>query len=48
MHLANSLSLFFIKGSPIFNNGPKILPENPPNCPILTSWVFDVFILAED
>ena len=42
--LANDLSIFPIKGNPIFNNGPKSdpvvtngpksLPKNPPDCPI--------------
>ena len=29
---ANGLSTFFIKGKPVFNNGPKSIPRNPPNC----------------
>ena len=33
--LANGLSIFLIKGNPVFNNGPRILPKNPPDCPIL-------------
>ena len=32
--LANGLK-FTINGNPVFNNGPKILPKNPPDCPIL-------------
>ena len=43
--LANGLSAFFIKGNPVFRNGPKSLPKNPPDCPILFNWVFDNFIL---
>ena len=35
MLLVNDLSTFFIKGSPVFSNGPKILTKNPPVCPIL-------------
>ena len=31
----NGLSTFTIKGYPVFSNGPKILPKNPPDCPIL-------------
>ena len=30
-------SKFFIKGKPVFSNGTKILPKNPPGCPILFS-----------
>ena len=33
--LPNSLSTFGIKINPVFNNGPKSLPRNPPHCPIL-------------
>ena len=33
--LANGLSTFFIKGKPVFSNGPKTLRENPTDCPIL-------------
>ena len=33
--LANVLSTFSIKGNPVFSNGPKSLPENPPDCPML-------------
>ena len=32
----------------VFSNGPKNLPKNPPDCPILYNWVFDNFILAEE
>ena len=32
--LVNGLSTFPIKGNPIFNNGPKSLTNNPPNCTI--------------
>ena len=45
--LANGLSSFFIKGNPVFSNGPKSLSQNPPDCPVLCNWVFDNFILAE-
>ena len=31
-----------------FSNGCKRLPENPPDCPILCSLVFDNFILADE
>ena len=33
--LCNVLSTFPIKGNPIFINGPKSLPKNSPDCPIL-------------
>ena len=46
--LANSLSTFFIKGKPVFSNGPRSLSKNPPNCNILGSWVFDDFIPADE
>ena len=45
--LVNDLSTFFIKDKPLFSNGSKRLPINPPNYPILCKWVFSSFILAE-
>ena len=33
--LANGLITFFIKGNPVFSNGPRSLPRNPPACIIL-------------
>ena len=48
MTLANGLSTFFIKGNVIFSNGPKSLPRNPPECPILCKWVLDNFLLADE
>ena len=47
MLLANGLSTFCIKGSPVFSNDPKRLPKNPPDGPILFKWVFNNFTLAE-
>ena len=32
--LTNGFNTFFIKGKPVFSNGPKIIPRNPPDCPI--------------
>ena len=29
--LANGLNAFFIKGKPVFSNGPRSLPRNPPD-----------------
>ena len=46
--LANGLRTFFIKGKPGFSNSLRSLPENPLDCPILESWVFDYFILADE
>ena len=33
--LANGLSAFPIKDNPVYINGPKGLPKNHPDCPIL-------------
>ena len=46
--LANGLNTFFINGSPVFNNGSRSLPRNPPNCTILDNWVFDNLISVEE
>ena len=35
--LVNGLSTFPIKGNPVFSNGPKSLPQNPPDYPILSN-----------
>ena len=45
--LVNGLSIFPIKSHPFFSIGPKSLPKNPPDWPILCNCVFDNFILAE-
>ena len=29
--LSNGLITFFINGNPVFNNGPRRLPRNPPD-----------------
>ena len=44
--LANGLSTFFIKGNPVFSNGPKTLGKSFPDCPFLCNWVLDNFILV--
>ena len=44
--LANGLNTFSIKGNPVFSNGPKSLPKNPSDYPMLCNWVFDNFVLA--
>ena len=46
--LANGSSKFFIKGKPVLSNGPKSLPKNYPDGPILQRWVFGNFILADE
>ena len=46
--LANGLSTFLVKGKPVFSNGPKSLPGNPPDCSILCNWVFDNSILTDE
>ena len=35
MLLADGLSTFPVKDNPVFSNGPKSLPRNPPHSPIL-------------
>ena len=35
--LASDFSRFFIKGGPVFNNGPKSLPKISPDFPILSN-----------
>ena len=42
------MSTFPIKGNPVFRNGPKSLPKNPPDYTILCNWVFESFILAKE
>ena len=39
---------FSLKASQFFSDGPRSLPRNPPDCPILCKWVFDNFTLAEE
>ena len=45
--LANGLSTILIKHHPVFRNGLRNLPKDLPDFPILCSWVFDNFMLAE-
>ena len=45
--LANRFNIFFIKGKPVFSNGPRSLPKNTPDYLVLFNWVFDNFILAD-
>ena len=37
--LANVFNTFFTKGNSVFSNGPKCLPTNHPDCPILCNWL---------
>ena len=46
--LANGLIIFFINGNPVFSNGPRSLPRNPPDCIILDILVFDNLISVDD
>ena len=46
--LVSGLSTFPIKSNPFFSNGPKSLPKNPPDCPILCNCAFDNSTLAEE
>ena len=46
--LANGFSTFSIKDKSVFNNAPRSLPKNSPDCPILYNWVFDNFISANE
>ena len=32
----------------MFSNGPKSLPRDSPDCPIVCNWIFDNFILADE
>ena len=36
--LANDLITFFINANPVFSNGPRSLPRNPPESIILDDW----------
>ena len=36
-HLANALITIFSNGNPVFSNGPRSLPKNPPYCFILNN-----------
>ena len=44
--LANGLIAFFINGNPVFINGPRSLPRNPPSYINLDDWAFDSLILT--
>ena len=38
---ANGFITLFIRGNPVFSNGPKSLPRNPADCIIFDNCVFD-------
>lgn len=46
--LANVLCEIFIRGKPVFSNGPRILHRNPPEYTILDSWLFYIFALTDE
>ena len=45
--LASGLITFFINGNPVFSNGLRSLPRNPPDYIILGNWVFDNLISVD-
>ena len=47
MVLANGLITFFVNGNPVFSNGPRNLPKNPPDYIILDNFVFDNLISVD-
>ena len=46
--LGKGLIIFFIKGNPVFNNEPRRLPRNPPDCIILDNRVFKNLMSADE
>ena len=46
--LGNGIRPFFIKDTTVYSNGQRSLPRNPIGCTILSSWVFDKFILLDE
>ena len=40
--------IVFINGNRAFNNEPRTLPGNPPDCIIWDTWVFDSLISVDD
>ena len=43
--LASGLTIFFMKGNPVFSTGRRSLPRNPPDCIILDnldSWQLNI------
>ena len=48
INLANVLSIFLIKGKPLFSNFPGHLPINYPNCTVLVSWFLNNALLGDN
>ena len=46
--LANGVITFFIKGNPVFSNGPSNLPKNPPDCILFDNWVFENLMSTDE
>ena len=46
--LGNGIRPFFMKDTTVYSNGQRSLPRNPVGCTILSSWVFDKFILLDE
>ena len=47
MLLASGLIIFYIRGNPVFSNGPRSLPRKSPDCIILDNCVFDNLISVD-
>ena len=45
---ANGLIKYFINGNPVFSNGPRNLPRNPPDCIVLDICVFGNLVSVDD
>ena len=45
---ANGLIKYFINGNPVFSNGPRNLPRNPPDCIVLDICVFENLVSVDD
>ena len=46
--MKTGLSKFFIKGNPVFSNGPRGLPGNRPDWANEENWVFHNFTLPDE
>ena len=44
----NGLITFFIIDNPVFSNGSRSLPRNPPTCIVLDNWVFGNLISVDE
>ena len=45
--MANGLITFFINGNPVFSDGPRSLPRNPPDYIIIDIRVFNKLISVD-